>query len=77
MIRLAVARGDQPTARLWASRADAALREITARPPDLATLGCKVAPWVSTSPAYHFGGMMTSLIVSALQAEGYVIDGRD
>jgi hypothetical protein len=77
MIRLAAARGDQPTARLWAARADAALREITARPPDLATLGCKVAPWVSTDPAYHFGGMMTSLIVSALQAEGYVIQGRN
>lgn len=52
IIRLAIANGDWGTAGRWSSRIDRVLVEYTARPPDFEQLACKVAPWVSTSPAF-------------------------
>ncbi len=49
------------------------LDEYTAKPPDPRWSACKVAPHVSTNPAYHWARMLSMYLVAYLGASGYEV----
>ena len=77
LIRTALAAGDLSTAARWQRRVDAVLAEYTANPPGFDGVPCKVAPWVSTTPAYHWAYMINAYLYPWLVASGHRIGERD
>lgn len=73
LIGAATAAGDLTTARRWQRRVDAALAELARRPPGFEGVACKVAPWVSTEPAYHWAYIVNSYLHPWLMARGHRI----
>ncbi|MEO8084157.1 MAG: hypothetical protein ABI780_10065 [Ardenticatenales bacterium] len=71
LIHTALSVGDHTTAARWRGRLDAVLDEYIENPPGFAGVPCKVAPWVSYSPAYHWAYMINSYLYPWLQATGY------
>lgn len=76
LVRSALAVGDHATAARWQGRLDAVLDELVANPPGFGGVPCKVAPWVSTLPAYHWAYMINMYLYPWLQASGYRVGRR-
>ncbi len=73
LIGAASAAGDRATARRWQARVGAVLDELIRHPPGFDGVACKVAPWVSTEPAYHWAYMVNAYLHPWLVASGHRI----
>jgi hypothetical protein len=73
LMRLAAARGDRNVYRTWRGRLERALAEYERNPPDPLWAECKVAPYVSDNPGYHWARMLEMYVIAALGASGYEV----
>lgn len=71
LLRLATDRGDTMVAERWRGRLRRVADEYAATPPNPAWAVCGVAPYVSTSPGYHWPRMLSMVVVPYLGLSGY------
>ncbi len=71
LMRLAAVRGDWATYATWEDRLYRVLEEYSANPPDPRWSECKVAPYVSANPGYHWARMLSMYLIAYLGASGY------
>ncbi len=74
IMRLAAARNDVDTYQRWEQRMRQVLNEYIARPPNPGWAECKVAPYVSTNPGYHWARMLAVHLIPYLGASGYALE---
>ena len=75
LVRHAALRGDTATWGRWRDIAERVLHEMIESPPPLDLTGCKVAPYVSDNPGYHWAYMVGT--TTALSLEGYEVSAWD
>ena len=74
VMRLAAARGDVATYKLWQNRISTILEEYIARPPQPNWTTCGVAPYLSKRLPYHWSRMAASLAMAYLGAGGFSVE---
>lgn len=74
LLELSAERRDADTYDLWRERLRLVADEYAARAPELDTIECKVAPYVSDNPGYHWARMAATYVVPYLALSGYQLE---
>ena len=74
LLRIALERQDAQAREMWRARLLTVLHAFIAEPPDPRLSRCKVAPYVSSNPAYHWARMLDAYLFAYLGAKGHAVE---